>query len=151
MPTDVEHLDCALMRLALAHLPAVGADRLDDLGAYPVDGVKRGHRVLEDHRDLLPADLLQLGLIGVDQLVAAQPHRALDLRVGRAGQPHDRLRGDALPGPRLADDRQHFAGAEVERDAVDRLQQAALGGETRPGDHCTERIGRALIEPSPPT
>ena len=60
---------------------------------------------------------------------AVELDRALDPRVLRAGQAHDRLRGDALARARLADDRQHFAGGEVEGDAVDRLHAPVFGGE----------------------
>ncbi len=38
----------------------VGPDLLDDLVADLVDRIERGHRVLEDHRDVVAADSLQL-------------------------------------------------------------------------------------------
>ena len=37
------------------------------------------------------------------------------------GQAHHRLRGDALAGARLADDAEHLAAGDVEREAADRL------------------------------
>ena len=53
---QAEHLDGLLHRLAAGHLE-VERDRLGDLVAAGVDRVERGHRLLEDHRDLVPADL----------------------------------------------------------------------------------------------
>ena len=50
-----EHLDRLVERLLLRDV-LVLADRLGDLVADPVVGVQRGHRVLEDHRDLGAAD-----------------------------------------------------------------------------------------------
>ena len=147
----VEQLDRPRPPLGLGDVAAVGADRLDDLAADPVDRVERGHRVLEDHRDPLAAHLLQLRVARVQQLRVAQLHRALDLGVGRAGEADDRLRGDALARAGLADDRQHFARGEVEADPVDRLQQAAFGreadpqvpdGEQRAGAHWAELPSR---------
>ena len=52
-----------LDRLGLGFLlgdVAVRADHLGDLVADAIDGVQRAHRVLEDHRDLLAADVPQL-------------------------------------------------------------------------------------------
>ena len=44
MARDARLLSCSTVE-------SMGADRLDDLAADPVDGVERGHRVLEDHPD----------------------------------------------------------------------------------------------------
>ena len=54
-----EHLDRALDR-RLAAQALVQAQRLGDLLADRVDRVERGHRLLEDHRDLLAADAAHL-------------------------------------------------------------------------------------------
>ena len=64
----------------------MGADLLDDLVADAVHRAQRGDRVLEDHRDLLAADPLQLVLRGGDQLAARRawpspPKRELGPRV----------------------------------------------------------------------
>ena len=40
--------------------------------------------------------------------------------------PHRRERGDALPAARLADEAERLARPDVERDAVDRVDEAAL-------------------------
>ena len=49
----------------------MGVDHLGDLVADAVDRVQRGHRVLEDHRDLFTADVAQLIVIEPGQLAAA--------------------------------------------------------------------------------
>ena len=45
-------------------------DRLDDLVPDPIDRIQRGHRVLEDHRDLPPANPAELVLLEVQQVAA---------------------------------------------------------------------------------
>ena len=143
----IEQLDRPLATRRLARLGAVGADRLGDLSADPVDRVERGHRVLEDHADLLAADLTQLLVTGLDQLLAAQPHRTLDPRVGRAREADQRLRGDAHSRARLADDRQHLSRGELEGDAVDRLHAAPFGDEADPQVvHPEQRLGAHWAE-----
>src|SRR6188474_1683448 len=128
----VEQLDRLRVRLLPSHTGPVGANRFDDLGADPVDGVEGRHRVLEDHSDALAANALKVALGGADQFRLAEFDRALDPRVGRACEPDQRLRRDALARARLADDRQYFAGGEVEGDAVHRLDSATFGDEADP-------------------
>ena len=107
-------------------------DHLDDLVADAVDGVQRAHRILEDHGDLLAADVAQLVVVEPVELSAAVVDRAGDPGVGGPGQTGQRLRGDALAGAGFADDRQHLARGEIERDTVDRLDHAVFGGEADP-------------------
>ena len=148
----VEQLD----RRARAPRPrrcrAVGPDRLDDLVADPVDGVERGHRVLEDHRDPLAAHLAAARLsLSVDQLLAVELHRALDPRVGRAGEADDRLRGDALARAGLADDRQHLARRRGRRRRRRPPAAARLRWRSRPAGRSTREQRRsALIAPTSP-
>ena len=130
MPTESSSSIARSRASSLLDLRPVGPDRLDDLGADPVDRVERGHRVLEDHRDLGAAHLLQLALArrrAAPARAAAPSPRSSRSR--ERDQPHDRLRGDALARARLADDRQHLARLELEGDAVDRLHVAVFGGE----------------------
>ena len=54
-----QHLDRARARLAPAHAP-MAHDRLDDLLADRVARVERGHRLLEDHRQAVAAQVAQL-------------------------------------------------------------------------------------------
>src|SRR5262249_48408739 len=50
----------------------------------------------------------------------------------RRDEPHQRQGGDALPASRFADEAEHAAGLEPERDAVDRASLAPLEEERRP-------------------
>jgi hypothetical protein len=71
---------------SLGHV-VVGADRLHELSADPVEGMQRGERVLEDHRDLPAAHVAQL-LVGHRQQVAAlEEHLPAEVGVARAGEP----------------------------------------------------------------
>ncbi len=78
----VEQLDRALPRLGALHLQ-VALEHLGDLRPDPERRVQRGHRILEDHRDLPAADVLELGLLAADQLAAVEHHRAADDLPGR--------------------------------------------------------------------
>jgi hypothetical protein len=70
---EAEQLDRARPCLRLRDV-AVRADRLDKLPADLVEGVKRRQRVLEDHRDLVAADALQVVVAGDEQILALE-HR----------------------------------------------------------------------------
>ncbi len=107
----------------------VRLDRLDDLLADPVDRVQRGHRVLEDHPELVAAVVLHVAVRDVEQIGSLVEHLALEACVHAARQPHERHRGDALARARLADDPEHLAALELERDAVDRPHDPVLGRE----------------------
>ena len=89
----------------------VEPDRLGHLLAHREQRVERGHRVLEDHRDALTADLLELLLRAADQLRTLQAHRALHLTRGHRDEPDDRAGGDRLARPRLAHEAHDLAGA----------------------------------------
>ena len=77
-----EQLDRARARLGLGDV-AVRLDRLDDLPADLVEGVQRGERVLEDHRDLVAAHRPQPLVVELEQVAAAEADRAVDRRVRR--------------------------------------------------------------------
>ena len=107
-------------------------DHLGDLVADAVDRIQRAHRILEDHRDLLAADVAQLVVVESVELASAIVDRAGDPGVGRAGEPGQGLRGNAFAATGFADDRQHLACRQLERDAVDRLHHTVFGGEADP-------------------
>jgi len=71
---EIEQLRRALARRGFADR-AVNPHRLDQLPADLELRVQRRQRVLEDHRDLVPADVAQL-LLGGGQEVAAVEHDA---------------------------------------------------------------------------
>ena len=64
-----QQLDGARARLRLAHAE-MDEQRLHDLQADRQDRIERGHRLLEDHRDVAAADLAHL-LVGELEQVAA--------------------------------------------------------------------------------
>jgi hypothetical protein len=107
----------------------VRQDLLGDLAPDAVHRVQRGHRVLEDHRDLLAADLAQIVLARADELGPAQLRRAGELGVGRLRQAEQRHRRHRLARAGLAHDGEHLALAQVERHLVDGVHDAVLGGE----------------------
>ena len=107
----------------------VRLERLADLPADRQHRVQRGHRVLEDHRDLAAADRAQLLVRQREQVAAAEHRRALrDAAVARQ-DPEQRERGDALAAARLADDAERLAGRDVEGDPVDGVDEPALRPE----------------------
>src|SRR5262249_51879726 len=63
---------------------------------------------------------------------AFEQHGASDDAARRIGhQPHHRERADALAAAGFADDRQRLAAADLEREIVDRLEQAGIGEKHR--------------------
>ena len=92
-------------------------------------GLKRGHRVLEDHRDPVAADRLQLLVGGGDELLALVAHRPADPRILPPGEADGRHRGHRLAGAGLADDAEDLSGLEREGDAVDGVHRPLVGGE----------------------
>ena len=104
------------------------ADRLDDLVADGVHRAERGHRLLEDQRDLAAADRAHLAAVGgrarpgrscVAVRRASRQDLAADDAARAVDDAQDRLGGDALAAAALADDAERLAGADVEADAVD--------------------------------
>jgi hypothetical protein len=108
----------------------VGQDHLGDLAPDLVVRVQAGQRVLEDHGDLLAADLAQLVGVQLEQVPALEQDLPGD--PAAPGQAHDGQVGDALAGARLADDAEGLAGVEREVDPVDRLDDTVVGVEMDP-------------------
>src|SRR2546426_11480088 len=112
-----QHLDRLVARLPPIDV-LVEQDRLDDLIADRVDRTERGHRFLEDERDLRPADRAHLRAVRrelrqVDHLAAPRPAvggrtTKLDLAIDDPARPiddsEDRSGPDALAAAALADD-----------------------------------------------
>ncbi len=100
-----------------AAMPLVQHDRLDDLLADGEDRVERGHRLLEDHRDLLAADACaSRAAPSVEQIASLEHDAAADDPARRlASRPQDRQRGDALAAARFADDAERLARARPRR------------------------------------
>src|SRR5215210_4425027 len=99
--------------------------RLRDLVADGEDGVQRRHRLLEDHRDVVAADPLQLRLLELGEVAALEEDpRARGDPAGPVDQAHHRERGHRLAAARLADDGERVALVDPEVDPVDRAQEA---------------------------
>ena len=128
-PDLAQQLDRTLARSAACRHVSWAWIASHDLGADRVDGVQRRHRILEDHRDLVAAEVLQLALVHLQQVAALVEHLAFEARVRVAREPEERHRGDALARAGLADDPQHLAALQLEADAVDGLDDSVLGGE----------------------
>ena len=97
MPTSVERLDRPVPGLLALDL-LVELDLLGDLVADAEHRVQARQRLLEDHRDVVAADLPHLVDRHRQDLAAVEPDLAAGDDLGRRDveQAHDRQRGDAL-------------------------------------------------------
>ena len=120
--TDLlEELDRALARGVLLHVE-VAPQRLRDLRSDLERRVQRRHRVLEDHRHLAAAHVLELAVAELRQVAPVEHDRAVDdLRRRLGDEAHDRESRDRLAAAGLADDAERPPLLHVEGDAVDRL------------------------------
>ena len=138
----IEQLERRGVGLAASHV-AVVAQRLGDLEAHRQDRVQRRHRLLEDHRDAVAADLAHLLLAERDQVEIGEADvPAGDPPVGRRHQAHDGQRGDALAATGLADDRQRLVVRDGEADVAHRRVPAAAGAKR--GDEVLDREDRGI-------
>ena len=132
---DADHLqqlDRALRRGLLVHLQ-VQLERLGDLAPDRQHRVERRHRLLEDHRDLVAADVPDLVLVHLEEVFALEEDLAADDLARRVrDQPQDRERADALAAAALADEAERLARLDVVGDAVDGLDDALFREEVRP-------------------
>src|ERR1700744_3954263 len=107
----------------------MGLDRLDDLIADLVERIEAGQRILKDHADPLAPDAAD---VFARQMIDAQA-RQTNLAAGdfsrRIKQSDDRKPCDRFAGAGFTDDAEHLALGDIERDAVDRTQRMAPGGE----------------------
>ena len=120
----------------------VQEDGFGDLLADGTDGAEGGHRLLEDHGDLIAANIAELAVVRlelcqVDDVggVGAVFKRAVeanlafnDLARGR-DETHDRHGGHAFATAALADDADDLAAADVEVDAIDGAHGAFFEGK----------------------
>ena len=108
---------------------ALEEHRLGDLLADLHDRVQRGQRVLEDHGDLVAADVVEV-LFGDLQKVLAviQDLAAFDDGVA-CEDAEDRLCRNGLAGTGLTDDRKCLTALQIEGDIADRLQRTGLRAE----------------------
>src|SRR5581483_2374754 len=128
-PNEVEQLEGARSRLALAHPHVVPKD-LADLCSDREQRVERRHRILEDDGKLLAADGPRVPLPTLAQeRPPLPPHVAAGDLARQLDQPEHRERGDALARPRLPDETERLAAVDRERDIAHRLRLATTREE----------------------
>ena len=93
---------------------AMQPERLGDLRADAMQRVERGHRLLEDHRDAVAANLAHLGLVEPDEIAPLEAQRAGDMGAFRQ-QAHQRERGHGLARTGFSHDAERLARAQRER------------------------------------
>ena len=102
---------------------------LADLAADRERRVERGHRLLEDDRDLPTPDAPKRGRGRGQQVHPVEACRPGHGR-GVGQEAEDRHHRHGLATTRLADDAEHFACAELEAEPVDRMHGSVVGVET---------------------
>ena len=89
--------------------------------------IKRYHRLLENHGNLIPAHAAQGLLAGVEQRFAMKADIAAGVDHRRGGeQAQDRQSANAFAGAGLADQRQGLTGLNLERQIADHGTQLVL-------------------------
>lgn len=86
-------------------------------------GIERGHRLLEDHRHPVAADIGEFAFGEGEEIAAVEDRLSRDNIGRRAGQQtHQRQRRHAFAAPRFPDDAQRFARIHGERDVLDEIR-----------------------------
>src|SRR5579863_4190723 len=80
----VEHLNRTLPGLIVAYIFTMAFDRLRYLKSHGIDGIERGHWVLEDHRDFAAAQLREFALVLLHNVLAVERYLATDNFTGWA-------------------------------------------------------------------
>src|SRR5262249_17897225 len=106
-------------------------ERFADLASDLEDGVQRGERVLQDHRDVLPTMLTHAALRERKQVLAREQDLTGEDATGALNEPQDRGGRNALAGPAFSDKAQHLAGLNREAHAIDGAHGAVLREEVR--------------------
>ena len=128
-PDRSEHLRGALARLRssqseteLQHLPHLSLDR--------EHRVQRGHRILEDHRDLFSPDVRQLFGRESQDVGARKPDLPTEDLTGRAwDEPEDGRSGNTFAATRLPDDPEGSARVDLKGHTVHCVEESVLGLE----------------------
>ena len=125
----VEQLDRARLRLAAPTAADACAIVSTSWRADRVQRIERGQRILEDRADLAAADRAHRFVRQIVDAPAGEPDLAAGDASGRIDEADDRGAGHRLSGAGLADDAQHLARRDVERDVVHRAQRAVARRE----------------------
>ena len=100
-------------------------ERLTHLVADREDGIQARHRLLEDHREVVAAQLTHLFGLEFEQVAAVETdHPRLDVSCGFRHERHDGERSHRLPAARLTHDRQGPASDHLETHPVNGARDA---------------------------
>src|SRR6266403_4750272 len=110
-------------------LAANSAVKLQDLAYLGLDRmqrIERGHRLLEDDRNIVAANAANFVFRQLQQFAPLELNAARGMRCGRVWQKlQDRQRADGFSRARLADQRHALAALDLEGDMIDRNRSAA--------------------------
>ncbi len=116
------------------------AHRLGDLVADGEHGVQAGHRLLEDHRDAVAADVAHLRRREVQQVPAVKFDVSGGDATWRRHKTHHRQRQNRLAAAAFTDDAKRAAPIDRDVDAVHRRDIAAgrteHGAQAGDGEKC---------------
>ena len=124
---ELKQLKRACARLSVGHVQ-VNLQRFHHLLADRKDRIERGHRLLENHRDVAAALLAHLLFGKLEQVLSFKQDLPLGDPAGLGEQAHDRERRDRLAAAGFPDHGDDLA-------AIDRIGDAF---------HCADRAARGL-------
>ena len=127
-PHALQQRDRALAGAFLRE-PPMRRHRLDELAQDAQHRVERGHRVLEDHRDLGAAHLAHGALRQLREIAPAEADAAADDARGLFEQAHHGFRRHALARTGFAHDPERLAAREPEAHAIDGAHRAGIAEE----------------------
>ena len=123
-----QELDGLFLRDAVRHV-RVSEDSLGDLVADAVHRVKAREGILEDHRDVLAAQMAHVVGRERQDVASVEERLARHVRALAVVQPHQREARDGLSGARLANDAERLAPVERVGEIGDRTDVALVRGE----------------------
>ena len=104
-------------------------EHLHDLIAHRVARIERGHRILEDHGNVLADDLAALPGRQLQQRLAVEVKRVGGDACLCVEQTHDGHHRDRFARPRFAHDAQHLARVHRQAHAFNRMEATLCGAE----------------------
>ncbi len=126
MPILPEGLQRPASDLVVLHARLVLLQGLRKVLFDPHERIQPSHWLLEDQPQVRAAETAQLAISHPDEVAPAVQHLAIGYGSFRK-QPENAPSERRLAAARLADEPEHLAGADLERDPVDRANGAAQG------------------------
>src|SRR5580698_8710364 len=120
---------CTLTALSDAEL-RMELEDLHDLQSHRHRGIQRSHRLLENHRNPVPADPAPGALGKLRQLLTFQPDTTANDSEPRRRSSHDGPRQGGLPQAQLPDDAQNLAPPQFQRHLFDRKRAIRTLGQS---------------------